>query len=124
MIKTIPIKVTTVGSAGAAAGTGRSEGVVRGEILGAYFNFHASAPATTDTTLRTAGQAAPSYNIVAIANSVTDAFLAPRAKPVDSANAAITNAHAPFVVHDVLEVALAECDALTDAVVVHVLVRE
>ena len=125
MISVLPIRVTTTGSAGSATGTGQTARPVRGRVLGVYFNFHASAPgATTDTTLRTKGQAAPSYNIVALTNTVTDIYVAPAAKPVDSANAAITNAFVPFVVADYLEVAVAQCDALTDAVVATVIVEE
>jgi hypothetical protein len=123
VIVAIPIRVTTTGSAGSASGTGQSAGPVVGRVLGAYYNFHASAPATTDTTLRTKGSAAPSYNLHVISNSATDLFATIAAKPVDNANAAITNAHVPFPVADYLEVSLAQCDALTDAVVVHVLVE-
>lgn len=124
MIFTVPIKVTTTGGAGVATGTGDSGKPIRGRVLGVYFNWHASAPATTDTTLRTKGNASPSYNLLVVTNSVTDAFIVPAAKPVDNANAAITNAHTPFPVDDYLEVSVAQCDALTNAVVAHVLVDD
>lgn len=124
MIYTVPIKVTTTGTAGSATGTGRSAGVVRGYVVGVALNFHGSAPATTDTTLRTKGNTAPSRNLLVVSNSVTDAFIAPADKPVDNANVAITNSHRAPAVDDYLEVALAQCDALTDAVVVHVLIDD
>lgn len=124
-IRAIRIAVTTTGVAGSATGTGDTGSPpIRGEVLGVYLNFHGSAPATTDTTLRTKGNGVPSYNLLVVTDSATDGFFAPRAKPVDNANSAITNAHAPFVVSDVLEISVAQCDALTNAVVAHVLVRE
>jgi len=121
VIQVVPIRVTTTGSAGSATGSADSRHIVRGQVLGVYLNFHASAPATTDTTLKTKGGAAPSYDLLVVSNSATDAFLVPRAKPVDNANAAITDAHAPFPVADYLTLSVAGCDALTDAVVGHVL---
>ena len=124
MINTIPITVTTTGSAGSATGTGETTRLVRGKVLGVFLNFHASAPATTDTTVRTKGTTAPSYNIVVVSNSATDVFLQPAGKPVDNTNTAITNSHAPIPVADYLEIALAGCDALTGAVVGHIVVEE
>ncbi len=122
MIRQTSIRVTTTGSAGSAAGTGISSYPIVGRVVGLNVNFHASAPATTDTTIRTT--AAPTYNIWAISNSVTDVFVQPAGKPVDNANAAITNAHAPIPVADYITVSVAQCDALTDAVVVTVLYEE
>lgn len=124
MIRTITIPVTTTGGAGVAAGTGTSDNVVSGEVLGVYLNFHASAPATTDTTISTVGGGPPSYNLLAVSNSATDAYFAPRAGAVSAANAAITDSHTPFVVADRLKVVLAQCDALTNAVVAHVIVQD
>ena len=124
MIRTVTIPVTTTGSAGAATGTGTSSSVVFGEVLGVYLNFHASAPATTDTTISTVGGGPPSYNLLVVTDSATDAYIAPRATAVDSANSAITNSHTPFVVADKIQVALAGCDALTDAVVAYVILQD
>ena len=124
MIRTITIRVTTTGSAGVAAGTGTSDSVVLGEVLGVYINFHASAPATTDTTISTVGGGPPSYNLLVVTDSATDAYIAPRAAAVSAANGAITNSHTPFVVADRLQVVLAQCDALTDAVMMHVIVQD
>ena len=116
MIRSTIIRVTTTGVAGSASGTGQTDHVITGVIVGANVNFHASAPATTDTTIRTT--TAPTYNILVITNSATDAFIQPAGKPVDNANTAITNSHAPIPVNDRITVALAGSDALTNAVVV------
>lgn len=115
------IKVTTAGSAGSATGSGVSSEVIRGKVWGVYLNFHASAPGTTDTTVKTTGNGPPSYNIVVATDTATDAMLNPAAKPVDNANTAITNSHRPFPICDTITVSVAQCDALTDAVVAHVL---
>ena len=51
-------------------------------------------------------------------NSKADAVVYPRAKVVDSANAAITNSHVPFILaDDVLRVAVAQADASKTLVV-------
>lgn len=124
-MKFYPIKVTTTGGAGVAAGTGSTERPVRGFVHGVYLNFHASAPgATTDTTLRTKGNSAPSYDLVVVTNSATDVFLTLATKPVDVANGAIAASHRPWPVADHLEISIAQADALTDCVVAHVLVDE
>lgn len=115
-VRSTVVRVTTTGSAGSASGTGVTDHVISGYFLGANINFHASTPATTDTTIRTT--TAPTYNLLAVSNSATDAFIQVAGKPVDNANTAITNAHAPIPVNDRITVALAQADALTDAVVV------
>ena len=117
------LKVTTAGDAGAAAGTADTGRVIAGEVLGAYIDY-ASQPGTTDVTLRTKGTALPSYNLLVVTNGNTDGFFPVRASPVDLANAAITNSHAPFVVADELEVSVAQGDAIADGVVVHLLIRD
>lgn len=123
-MKFIPIRVTTTGGAGVAAGTGVTEKPVNGLVHGVFLNFHASAPATTDTILRTKGNSAPSYNLVTVTNSATDVFHALATGLVNTAAAAITDSHRPWPVADHLEISVAQADALTDCVVAHVLVDE
>lgn len=111
-IKQEVVAVTTTGSAGSATGSADT-GLIHGHILAIHLNFHASAPATTDTTVAYKGGQG---NIVVVTSSATDVLVHPRAKPVDLANTAITNAHTPFPCSQALTVSLAQCDALTDAV--------
>lgn len=115
-IVTLVVPVTTVGSAGSAAGSG-STGAIMGFLLDIYLDFHASAPATTDTTITLTGRGG---NVLVVSNSVTDGLFAPRQKPVDNANAAITNAFDRFAITDGLTVTLAQCDALTNAVIAYI----
>lgn len=113
------VTVTTTGSAGSAAGAADSE-IINGLLLDIYLDFHASAPNTTDTTIKYSTSGPDMGNILVVTNSNTDALIAPRQKPVDNANAAITNAHAMFPVNGKINVALAQSDALTGAVVAYI----
>jgi hypothetical protein len=112
-ICTETITVTTTGSAGSATGTGYSA-AIDGYLLDIYFNFHASAASTTDTTVTQEGVAG---NLVVITDSKTDVLLAPRQAIVTNANAAITDGSALFPVNGRISIALAQCDALTNALV-------
>jgi hypothetical protein len=119
VIRRETVRVTTTGSAGSASGSATTAAIV-GELLNIYLNYHASAPATTDTTITAATDG---YTIYGVTNTVTDALVAPSAAPATTAGAAITNAHRPIAVGDRVTIALAQCDALTDALVATVVWR-
>lgn len=111
------VSVTTTGTAGSATGDSTSA-AINGWIESIYLDFNGSAPgSTTDTTVSFSTRGG---NILAVSNSATDALFTPRAKPVDNANGAITNAHARFACNQAVKVALDGCDALTDAVVAYI----
>ncbi len=114
----IVVTVETTGVAGSAAGSTTTD-LIHGELVDVYLDYGA-APATTDVTI---AYAARGGNILAIANSSTDAFVAPRQKLVDNANAAITNSHAPFLLNDRLVISVAQSDALAPALTVYLRVR-
>jgi hypothetical protein len=108
------ITVTTTGSAGSATGSTTSN-AINGLILGVYFDFHASAAATTDTTV---AYGSPAHgNLVVITSSKTDAFHLIRKQATDVAGAAITGVYDLLPIAGTLTVSLAECDALTAALV-------
>jgi len=109
MLKAIHIPVVTSGGAGVAAGTADSTVLVVGELVGVYLKYN-SQPATTDVTLKTKGASSPSYNLLVVTNGNTSGYFAPRAKPVDNANGAITNAHDRFPVSDFLTLSVAQGD--------------
>ncbi len=113
-IRTETVTITTTGSAGSATGSGTTPALT-GFLLDVYLNFHASAPATTDTTI--AYDEPDLGNVLVVSNSATDALIAPRQKVVDNANSAITNSHVPFPLNGALTISLAQCDALTGALV-------
>lgn len=110
------VKVTTAGVAGSATGSGTSV-VLNGLLLDIFLDYHASCPATADVTVAYAERGG---NVAVMANSATDVLLTPRVKPVDNANAAITNAHDRFPLNGRLTVSVAEADALTDCVVAYI----
>jgi hypothetical protein len=114
IVETVTLAVDTTGAAGSASGSAVTPVPVYGYLLDVFLDFHASAPSTTDTTL--AYTAPANGTILAVANSNTDALIAPRQKLVDNANAAITNAYDRFPLNGTLTLSLAQCDALTAAV--------
>lgn len=118
-ITTYAIPVTTTGSAGSATGSATSETII-GELIDVYLDFHASAPATTDTTIAFGVRGG---TILAVSNSATDALIAPRQKLVDNANTAITNSFDCFYLNQSVTISVAQCDALAPAVTVYLRVE-
>lgn len=111
MLVAIPFTVTTnTAGAGVATGTVQSAGVVRGLVHAFIVDKDASAPVTTDVTLRTKGGDIPSYNVIALTDSAVDQTTFPARAPTDQTNAAITNAHRPVPVCDVLEMVVAQAN--------------
>jgi len=113
----VEIKVTTSGSAGSASGSSGAAVPVGAIVRKYYLDFHASAPGTTDTTIKALGSPADE-TLVTHTNSATDGWFHPGAQVDDESAAAVTGAYAPHVLHGgILSVDIAQCDALTDAVV-------
>lgn len=112
-IETTEIAVTTTGVAGSATGSATSR-VLNGKLLDIRLDYDATAPATTDVTIAYE----EGGNILAVSNSATDALIAPRQKPVDNANAAITNAFSEFPLAGQIVVSVAQSNALSPAVTV------
>lgn len=101
------------GGAGAASATVTTSTVVTGEIYGIAIQYNDAPPAaTTDIGIKAKGQSGvlPSYNILVIANAATDGYFAVRAACVNTANAAITNSHAPIAVNDLIQVDIAQAN--------------
>ena len=119
------VTITTTGSAGSATGSETITVAPPGYIEWVDYDFHASAPATTDVTGTMAAGANPPGEVVFTSpNSATDVLQFPRAAAVNLAGTAITNSHVPVLVSGALAIAVAQCDALAGAVVVTVGVRE
>jgi hypothetical protein len=115
---TVSTAVTTTGSAGSATGSA-TLALPDGWVEWIYLDFHASAPATTDTTIAYA-DTPPGGNILVVSNSATDALKFPRAGCVDNANSAITASYTRFPAGEPVTISLAQSDALTGAVTVYV----
>ena len=120
------IYVTTTGVDGSAAGSGTSLRN-QGELLGMLINYHASAPATTDITVKTAAPSANHTppNIYAKADSVTDAYVVPGRFAVSNADASLASNVTPerAFFASPITVALAQCNALTNAAAVTIFTR-
>lgn len=110
------VSVTTTGSAGSASGNADSGNIV-GEVLGLLVNYHADTPATADIVIKTKTGA---VNLYAKTDSTTDAFSVPVIFGVDAGNSGLASDVTPqhYCVADKINVALAQGDALTGAVVV------
>lgn len=72
------ITVTVSGSAGSATGSSQTRLPVNGKIAAVYVDY-TSQPATTDLTLKTAGNNSPAQTILSLTNANTDGWFYPRA---------------------------------------------
>ena len=115
------IKGSTTGSSGSATGS-LVTALPPCELLAVYMNFHASAPASTDTTLSSPGDPV-AVTLLTVTNSATDAWYYPSIQMDDNSGSAITGAYVPGLIHGNLLTELAGCDALTDALVMSIFVR-
>jgi hypothetical protein len=115
------VKVSTTGSDASATGS-LVVALPYCKLLAAYLNFHASAPASTDTTLSSPGDPV-ALTLLTVTNSATDAWYYPSLQMDDNSGSAITGAYVPALIHGNLLVELAGCDALTDALTMTVFVE-
>ena len=124
-IRTIAVPVTTAGEAASAVGSATSEALY-GMLLDIRLDFHASAPATTDTTVAYAafydkeGDSIPTFgNILVVANVNTDGTYAPRQDYCDDAGA-VMGQQPHFPLNGPLTVSVAGADALTNCVIAYI----
>ena len=115
------LKVSTTGSAGSASGSSVLA-VPLSELVACYVDYHGSAPSTTDLTLKSPGNPV-SVTLMTLTNTNTDAWKYPTVNLHDNVGAAVTGAYAAPVVHGNITADLAQCDALTDAVVLTIYLR-
>jgi hypothetical protein len=114
--------LTTTGSAGSAVATGTIPVPTPGVLHAVTIDYHASAPATTDVTIKDGN--ASGATLVTIANTNTDFTLTPVGKTnKDNAWGAGTTAAGAVVFHDGIYIDVAQCDALTAAVTITVVVE-
>lgn len=117
MIQRAHVVVNTTGAAGSAQGSGSVR--INGKILSVHINYHASAPATTDISLKTDS---PEDTIVTKNDSNTDAWYHPRHPVTDNAGTELLYAASgeavaePYVSYGNVTLAVTGCDPLTAAV--------
>ena len=126
MLRSQKIAVTTVGTAGSASGDGYGAQPINGIVRALRVDWHANAPAgTSDITITIeADDDHPAITLYAKTNAVTDLWVYPHAQATDTAGAAITGWYLPLVGSGRIKVSVAQCDALTNAVVVTAYVEE
>lgn len=110
-----PIKVTTTGDAGSATGSntlGHTLG--RMFLVGIKVDYHASAPDTTDITITEVGGLG--QTLLVKANNKTDTIFYPAPVMHSPTDGSELTDRALFMVEGDIQVAVAGCDALTDAV--------
>jgi hypothetical protein len=115
------LSITTTGSDGSATGSGSFARRVRGTLKNLSFNYHASAPATTDVIVSYTDHNGVVHEIMNKANTSTDVGEPNVRQDVsDDAGANVGTLETPIVFQDwtTINVAVAGCDALTGAVVV------
>lgn len=128
-VEQIALEATTTGSAGSAAATVVSPVFTNGaEILRAWYDYHASAPNTTDVTLYETALGATLGAIDAKANSVTDAVRRPRVSSLQDLAGADLSANEvtePYMIPagGTVTLTVAQSDALTNAVVCYIQYR-
>ena len=121
MINTYVVAVTTTGADASAVGSGYTALPIRGKLIDIYLDYGGTAPGTTDVTIT---DEEIGHTLLAVADNATDGLFSPRSKPVDSANAAITNAHDKFSINGLIKVAVAGANALAPCVTAYIRVDE
>lgn len=112
-INTTTVSVTTSGTAGAATGSGTSI-PINGELLDIYLDYEATAPATTDVTI----SESTFGTIMVRSDSATDGRFAPRMVTHGPTASALTWYDRYPLKDSVITVSLAQCNAITNAIVV------
>lgn len=114
----IQIKVTTAGVAGSASGSTSLAGL-NGKLLAVHVDY-VSQPATVDVTI-TANS--PSMPILTITSANTDVWKYPRQLMDGVTGSALTGVYEPFPIYGAVTVAVAQGDAVTDSVVVTLVIE-
>ena len=102
------------GSAGSATANADSDIRIIGRLVGIYVQYLDSPPAgTTDVTIKTVGSspAPPTYNLLVLTNAATDGWFYPQVQIDDIAGSAISDEYTPQLVHDYINVAIAQANA-------------
>jgi hypothetical protein len=103
----------TTGGVGTSTANASSTVVLHGRVQGIYIKYNGSPPAgTTDVTVKTVGTspAPPSYNLLVVTDAATDAWFYPRVQVHDTAGSAIAAEYTPLLVHDLINVTIAQAN--------------
>lgn len=107
---------------GVSAGNTQTAFEVRGWIDSIFYDYHASAPGTTDTVVSEVGGA--NQTIQTLTNTNTDVIKYPVRQNHDNAGTAVAASYDRFYVNGKLKVAVAQSNDLTPSVTVTITVIE
>jgi len=118
-------KISVSGAGGAGASSGSAIEPVPNSFLHAiYFDFHDSAPATLDTTVKSPGNSdLPSVTVLTLTDTNTDAWVYPRRQIEDNTGAQVTGAYDKYFLSGSISIEIAQGDVLTDEVVAWVIIE-
>ncbi|RJX17538.1 MAG: hypothetical protein C4575_12915 [Desulforudis sp.] len=103
-----------VGNNGVATANANSMIRLRGKIMGIYVKYNDSPPAaTTDVVIKALGTspAAPTYNLLALANGATDGWRYPQALIHTVAGVEIAGEYTPLLIDDYINVLIDQANA-------------
>lgn len=103
-----------VGGNGVATANADSTIPLSGRVCGVYVKYNDSPPAgTTDVVIKTKGTAAapPSTTFLSLTNAATDGWFYPQVQIHTTAGAAIAGEYTPILIHDIINVAIAQANA-------------
>lgn len=101
------------GGAGVATANASTSHIVSGRVMGIYVKYNDTPPATTDVTIKTVGTspAPPTYNFLVLTNAATDGWFYPQVQIHDTAGSAIAAEYTPLLVHDNINVTIAQANS-------------
>ena len=119
-IEKFEIKISGAGSAGTATGSGHRATPI-GELVAIHMNF-TSAPSTTDTTITAPGNPA-ALTILTLTNVNSDGWYFPKVQDHDNVGAAITGSYSHPLLHNGVDISIAQADVVTDELIATLYVR-
>lgn len=108
--------VAATGSAGAATGSGSTDGVVKGHLYAVHLDFAGTISSTTDITIT---QAAPSLTVLQLSNYYTDTWYYPIAQQTDITGT-VTSTYDRLTVVDQLDISVGQTTSSTNLLTVTV----
>jgi len=107
------VTVSATGAAGAATGSGSTDGMVHGRVFAVYVDYTAGITETTDLTLT---QASPSMTVLVLADNATDGWYYPTVQ-VHSTSGSTRAWYQSVLVADQIDIEVGESTSGTVATV-------
>lgn len=121
-VNAIRLAVTTTGANGSAEGEATTPGGIRGAVMSFRVDYEATAPNTTDVTITEVGGAG--RTLLTLTDRNTDGEFPVRIAEVGATGTAGTGTTPILMGGEPIEVAVAGCNAITNAVVVWIYILQ